>query len=48
MVIIMLTVVHNDQTDLGAGANTTRITMSMPTGLFTQDKLIPLPLVSQQ
>ena len=38
--------VHNDQTDLGA-ANTTRITMAMPTGLFTQDKLIPLPLVSQ-
>tara|TARA_R100000805_G_C3623651_1_gene129732 strand:+ start:1546 stop:3063 length:1518 start_codon:yes stop_codon:yes gene_type:complete len=38
--------VHNDQTDLGAGAST-RICMAMPTGLFTQDKLIPLPLVSQ-
>lgn len=38
--------IHNDDTDLAAGA-TTRITMAMPTGLFTQDKLIPLPLVSQ-
>tara|TARA_R100000388_G_scaffold94665_1_gene82651 strand:- start:1187 stop:2695 length:1509 start_codon:yes stop_codon:yes gene_type:complete len=37
---------HNDQPDLGAG-NLARITMAMPTGLFTQDKLIPLPLVSK-
>tara|TARA_R110000787_G_scaffold45350_1_gene110637 strand:- start:836 stop:2344 length:1509 start_codon:yes stop_codon:yes gene_type:complete len=37
--------VHNVQNDLGAGAQT-RVCMAMPTGLFTQDKLLPLPLVS--
>lgn len=35
---------HNDATDLAAIAST-RICMAMPTGLFTQDKLLPLPLV---
>ena len=38
--------IHNDEVDIPNGG-TTRITMAMPTGLFTQDKLIPLPLVSQ-
>ena len=36
---------HN--TDAYFGAATHRFTMSVPTGLFNQDKLIPLPLVDQ-
>tara|TARA_R100001440_G_scaffold56854_1_gene76647 strand:+ start:5370 stop:6875 length:1506 start_codon:yes stop_codon:yes gene_type:complete len=38
--------IHNDELDIPVGGQT-RVTMAMPTGLFTQDKLIPLPLVSQ-
>tara|TARA_R100000808_G_C2149179_1_gene157573 strand:+ start:143 stop:1651 length:1509 start_codon:yes stop_codon:yes gene_type:complete len=38
---------HNDTLQFAAGASI-RFTMAMPTGLFTQDKLLPLPLVSQQ
>ena len=38
--------IHNDELDIANGSQT-RVTMAMPTGLFTQDKLIPLPLVSQ-
>ena len=37
---------HNSVQDMAAGAQT-RICMMMPTGLFTQDKLLPLPLISQ-
>ena len=37
---------HNSANDMAAGAQT-RICMMMPTGLFTQDKLLPLPLISQ-
>ncbi len=37
---------HSDNTQIAAGAFA-RFTMAMPTGLFTQDKLLPLPLVSQ-
>ncbi len=38
---------HNDSAQLPAGQEM-RICMAMPTGLFTQDKLLPLPLVSPQ
>ena len=38
---------HNDDAQLPAG-QIVRICMAMPTGLFTQDKLLPLPLVSSQ
>lgn len=38
---------HNDAAQIPA-LDFVRFTMAMPTGLFTQDKLIPLPLVSQQ
>ena len=38
---------HNENNQLPAG-DTCRFTMPMPTGLFTQDKLIPLPLVSER
>jgi len=38
---------HNDAAQVPAN-DFVRFTMMMPTGLFTQDKLIPLPLVSQQ
>ena len=37
---------HNDAAQIPAN-DFVRFTMMMPTGLFTQDKLIPLPLVSQ-
>lgn len=37
---------HNSDADLAAGQRM-RLTMKMPTGLFTQNKLIPLPLVAQ-
>lgn len=37
---------HNSDVDIPAGQEI-RICMMMPTGLFTQDKLLPLPLVSQ-
>ena len=38
---------HNDAAQVPA-LDFTRVTMMMPTGLFTQDKLLPLPLVSKQ
>ena len=38
--------VHNSNLQVPAGG-VVRMCMAMPTGLFTQDKLIPLPLVSQ-
>ena len=37
---------HNSANDTPAGQSV-RICMMMPTGLFTQDKLLPLPLISQ-
>lgn len=37
---------HNQVNSIANLAGT-RVTMAMPTGLFTQDKLLPLPLVSQ-
>ena len=37
---------HNSSAQLGIGG-VVRLTMPMPTGLFTQDKLLPLPLVAQ-
>jgi len=37
---------HNAVGQLGAGGFM-KFTMAMPTGLFTQDKLLPLPLVDQ-
>ena len=37
---------HNDTLQIPA-LGAFRVTMAMPTGLFTQDKLLPLPLVSQ-
>ena len=37
---------HNDAAQIAVNSSV-RVTMAMPTGLFTQDKLIPLPLVSQ-
>jgi len=37
---------HNSDNDTAAGQSV-RICMMMPTGLFTQDKLLPLPLISQ-
>ena len=37
---------HNNPAQIPA-LGSVRVTMAMPTGLFTQDKLIPLPLVSQ-
>jgi len=37
---------HNSANDMAAGQSV-RICMMMPTGLFTQDKLLPLPLISQ-
>ena len=38
---------HNDAAQIAVNSSL-RVTMAMPTGLFTQDKLLPLPLVSQQ
>jgi hypothetical protein len=38
---------HNDAAQIPVNSSL-RVTMAMPTGLFTQDKLLPLPLVSQQ
>ena len=38
--------IHNTSAQLVAGQQV-RLTMPMPTGLFTQDKLLPLPLVAQ-
>ena len=37
---------HNATAQLPAGSSC-KLTMAMPTGLFTQDKLLPLPLVAQ-
>jgi hypothetical protein len=38
---------HSTQLQVPAFPQTIKLTMAMPTGLFTQDKLLPLPLVAQ-
>ena len=43
---VFVNLAHNAQNQLPAG-DACKFIMAMPTGLFTQDKLLPLPLVRQ-
>lgn len=43
---VFVNLAHNAQNQLPAG-DACKFVMAMPTGLFTQDKLLPLPLVRQ-